>query len=80
MLKDLYTVQGEKVSDTPWQAYPRPQMKRESYVNLNGKWEFTVSDTKPESYDREILVPFCPESKLSGIGDIDFMYSVLLFI
>ena len=64
---DLMTTQGENLTGTPWQVYPRPQMRRNSYVNLNGKWEFTVSDTKPESYDREILVPFCPESLLSGV-------------
>ena len=69
MLVDLYTVQGERVSDTPWQAYPRPQLKRDSYLNLNGKWDFTVSDDAelPKNYDKTILVPFCPESLLSGI-------------
>ncbi len=71
MLKDLYTVQGERISDTPWQAYPRPQLKRDSYLNLNGKWDFTVTDSKalPASYDQTILVPFCPESLLSGIKE-----------
>ena len=69
MLVDLYTVQGEKIAEKPWQNYPRPQMKRENYVNLNGRWEFTVTNTSqlPESYDKTILVPFCPESLLSGI-------------
>ena len=69
MLNDLYTHEGEKLRDTPWQVYPRPQMKRESYVNLNGLWEFTVTDrdTLPKTYDRQILVPFCPESLLSGL-------------
>ncbi len=69
MLKDLYTVQGEKLTGTPWQTYPRPQMKRNSYVNLNGQWDFTVSREAalPTSYDQTILVPFCPESLLSGI-------------
>ena len=69
MLMDLYTVQGQQVGDTPWQAYPRPQMKRDSFLNLNGYWEFAVKAdaSLPESYDRKILVPFCPESLLSGI-------------
>ena len=69
MLNDLYTTAGEGLSDTPWDVYPRPQMKRESYVNLNGKWEFAVSKEAklPERYDKEILVPFCPESLLSGL-------------
>ncbi len=69
---DLLTVQGEQLlqcGETPWQTYPRPQMRRESYVNLNGQWEFTVrpSEALPESYDRKIRVPFCPESRLSGL-------------
>ena len=34
MLQELLTPWGEKVTDTPWQTYPRPQMRRESYVNL----------------------------------------------
>ena len=71
MLRDLYTRRGTNVSDTPWQAYPRPQMRRDSYINLNGQWDFTVKETAelPESYDKTILVPFCPESLLSGIHE-----------
>ena len=48
--------------ETPWTIYPRPQMRRDSYVNLNGTWELSV---KEEKYD--IRVPFCPESLLSGV-------------
>ena len=71
MLNDLYTVQGKKVGDTPWQVYPRPQMKRDSYLNLNGWWDFTVKEENrlPEIYEKTILVPFCPESLLSGIHE-----------
>ncbi len=61
----LTTVQGEKLlqsKETPWTVYPRPQLRRESYVNLNGMWKLSV---KEEEYD--ILVPFCPESLLSGV-------------
>ncbi len=67
MLQDLYT--SHTPTEKPWQSYPRPQMRRESYVNLNGKWEFRVSPHSaiPEIFDREILVPFCPESLLSGL-------------
>ena len=67
MLVDLLTKQGEDLlarKETPWTVYPRPQMKRESYLNLNGCWEFLVN------YENQgqIMVPFCPESKLSYIG------------
>lgn len=67
----LTTAQGEALTGTPWQAYPRPQMKRQSWQNLNGQWEFTVSreNTLPTHYDRTILVPFAPESRLSGVGE-----------
>ena len=69
---DLITTRGEQLladGSTPWQVYPRPQLKRNSYVNLNGNWEFTVSPDGqlPQVYDRTILVPFCPESQLSGL-------------
>ncbi len=69
MLQDLYTIHGEQLQGTPWQIYPRPQMRRESYVNLNGNWDFTVNEspTPPQVYPRSIRVPFCPESLLSGI-------------
>ena len=61
----LTTVQGEKLlqsQETPWAVYPRPQMRRDSYVNLNGMWELTAEG---ENYN--IRVPFCPESLLSGV-------------
>ena len=64
MLNELYTPQGENLTGTPWQVYPRPQLKRDSYVNLNGDWAFAVGNN---AFDRTIRVPFCPESALSGI-------------
>ena len=69
MLNDLYTVRGETLKGTPWTVYPRPQMKRDSYINLNGEWEFSVQDSRPEQYDKKILVPFSPESLLSGVKE-----------
>ena len=69
MLQELLTPWGETIADTPWQTYPRPQMRRESYVNLNGWWDLAVCLNEPETYDRKIRVPFCTESKLSGVGE-----------
>ena len=60
----LTTTQGENLAAIPWQVYPRPQMKREAWENLNGTWEFGVGETH-----RSIVVPFAPESRLSGIGE-----------
>ena len=68
MLQQLYTARGEALTGTPWTVYPRPQMKRDSYLNLNGQWDFSVRDSRfPKNYDQKILVPFCPESVLSGV-------------
>ena len=69
MLNELWTEQGQKFDENAWNIYPRPQMRRESYVNLNGLWDFAVSNEKklPQSYDMRIRVPFCPESALSGV-------------
>lgn len=73
MFVDLTTAAGERLTqnpkDTPWTCYPRPQMRRDSWLNLNGEWEFAVGDKAfSNSYDEKIRLPFCPESRLSGIG------------
>ena len=82
MLRTLYTPRGEQMigpmSEKPWNVYPRPQMRRDSYVNLNGNWLFRVSDDPtvpekvadqqlPQQYPYGIKVPFCPESVLSDL-------------
>ena len=73
MLCDLNTVAGENLTGTPWTVYPRPQMRRNNWLNLNGTWDFSVSYENMGS----IRVPFCPESRLSGIGQ-HFEESALL--
>ena len=67
MLMELMTRHGADLLESrenPWQVYPRPQMRRDSYLNLNGCWDFHVN------YENQgqIRVPFCPESRLSGFG------------
>ena len=66
----------------PRNEYPRPQMVRENWINLNGEWDFEIDHSmsgkekeffKRDSLDGKIIVPFCPESKLSGVGYTDFM-------
>ena len=63
----LLTPEGEALQRDPqiipWNVYPRPQMKRDSFLCLNGDWEVTVNGGAP----RPIRVPFCPESILSGM-------------
>lgn len=60
-------VSPEKV----WSEYPRPQMERADWINLNGLWEYALlkkNQQKPKKYQGQILVPFCIESSLSGVG------------
>ncbi len=74
-----------KIATQPRPEYPRPQLQRKRWINLNGKWSFEKDnaciglDLKYQERDRlsgEIIVPFCPESKLSGVGSTEFMYGV----
>lgn len=69
MLHDLFTPEAACAGETPWQVYPRPQLRRDSYWNLNGQWQFAVREDpqEPERYEQTIRVPFCPESLLSGV-------------
>lgn len=53
--------------DTNWGIYPRPQLKRDSFFNLNGKWKLSVLKGTKEEFVGDITVPYPPESKLSGI-------------
>ena len=77
----LYTARGEALRAAlaenpaykPWDVYPRPQLVREGWINLNGYWDFcavTDQNKQPRElpFDRKILVPFPVESALSGIG------------
>ena len=56
----------------PLNEYPRPQFKRDSYICLNGIWEYAIrkEETIPESFDGEILVPYSPEVEKSGVNKV----------
>lgn len=69
----------------PRAEHPNPQWERDTWKNLNGTWEFEFDFGcsaverrlwEKKRFDREILVPFCPESRLSGIGYTDFINGV----
>lgn len=68
--------------DIPRAEYPRPQFQRTDWQNLNGNWTFTFDFGKSgkdrklyesTGFDRTIIVPFCPESELSGVAHKDFI-------
>jgi len=69
---ELITEWGAKVTaENAWREYPRPRMTREHWTNLNGEWDYAVTTLKtgkPSGWAGKILVPFCIESKLSGVG------------
>lgn len=69
-------------TEIPRPEHPRPQFVRDSWVNLNGSWTYTFDFgesglarglEKSEGFDGKITVPFCPESKLSGVEYKDFI-------
>ena len=70
----LMTTWGEQITpENAWREYPRPQMVRANWTNLNGEWDYAVTSVtntpgRPTKWDGKILVPFCLESALSGVG------------
>ena len=69
-------------AELPRPEYPRPQFEREAWMNLNGTWssDFDFGESgKDRNYQnsqdlgKQILVPYCPESKLSGVQHVDFI-------
>ena len=68
----IMTEWGENLNPNEvWQEYPRPQLQRDDWLNLNGLWDYAIlpkREMKPEKFMGQILVPFCVESALSGVG------------
>ena len=75
-----YSPQGDKIKSrwakevsptNVWKSYPRPQLEREEWQNLNGLWEYGVTaqdvDKSQVEFEGKILVPFAIESSLSGV-------------
>lgn len=71
LMKQLYTRWGKNLDrDHVLEEYPRPLLMREDYQILNGWWDyaFTIDYKQPQQYEGRILVPFSPETALSGVG------------
>ena len=70
----MLTQWGEKLDkDNVLPEYPRPQMRRTSFINLNGLWDYAFTaagERQPDKWDGKILVPFSPECELSGVGRV----------
>lgn len=69
---DLVTTWGQDVNaENAWTEYPRPQLVRDRWSNLNGHWDYAITTSAqaaaPEQWDGKVLVPFCIESKLGGV-------------
>ncbi len=68
-----------KVEEIPHNYYPRPQLRRDSFINLNGKWELSVETKDRLNLIGDIIVPFPPESDASGIGRITKKGEALMY-
>lgn len=73
---------GTSAAELPRAEYPRPQFQRSEWINLNGAWSYTFDFghsgknrgfQNNTGFSGQITVPFCPESKLSGVGYTDFI-------
>lgn len=74
-----------QMENIPRPEYPRPELERPEWLNLNGEWNFDFDDTNVgekekwyvcRAFTRKIIVPFCFQSKLSGIEDTSFHETV----
>ncbi|HKL74303.1 MAG TPA: glycoside hydrolase family 2 TIM barrel-domain containing protein [Clostridia bacterium] len=80
-MEKLLTRWGKTLNKSlPLNDYPRPQMSRDSFINLNGIWNYAILDKNAhlDKYQGEIVVPFSPECILSGVEKLvkptDYLY------
>ncbi len=83
-IADLFSETGAALRENgqlvPWNDYPRPQLRRDSFFCLNCWWDFTVTTgEEPSAYTEKIRVPFAPESLLSGVYRVPSVGSILYY-
>jgi hypothetical protein len=85
LVLSLLLIRGAWAADLPRPEHPRPDFERPVWQSLNGPWQFEVDAdntgesrglTSGQDLRGQITVPFCPESKLSGVANTDFMAHV----
>ncbi len=81
---ELITEWGAKVTaENAWTEYPRPQLQRAHWQNLNGNWDYAITDREqqetPQAWAGQILVPFALESRLSGVQRLLRDYETLWY-
>ena len=65
----MNTFEGRKIDvSSPLTEYPTPQFKRDSYLCLNGPWDFYLGKSAPQKYEEKIIVPYAVETALSGVN------------
>ena len=84
ILLDIKTKWGEALDkNNILQEYPRPQFVRDSYMNLNGEWDCSLTNVSNNSeiiiYEGKIIVPFPIESRLSGVEDLSLNPGQILY-
>ena len=84
ILLDIKTKWGEALDENNiLQEYPRPQFVRDSYMNLNGEWDCSLTNVSNNSetiiYEGKIIVPFPIESRLSGVEDLSLNPGQILY-
>lgn len=73
LVSELITKWGAEITaENAWTEYPRPQLRRKQWQNLNGHWDYAITSSEqtktPSDWTGKILVPFALESKLGGVG------------
>jgi len=85
MMTVLITVSLKTLAGDLRREHPRPDLYRENWLSLNGDWQFEIDKADDgelrglnygKDLNKKIIVPFCPESKLSGLGFNSLQYNL----